>query len=108
MDKWAKIDSSEIVKLYGTTLNKPIAMVLESTKFGPFDLFLRTHEHIEIVCLVDAAYSLARALHYLQENKISHGRIRCCNLQVMKYESNNHIVVKLGDPGLLRNLTRKE
>lgn len=67
-DKWAKFDFSEIVKMHGIILFNPTALVLEPLKFGPLDVFLRTHEsrkQIVPLNLVETAYSLARALHYL-------------------------------------------
>lgn len=67
-DQWAKLDLQEIIKLYGVTLNQPISLVLESVEYGPLDEFLRTKKkmsQLKTVCLVEAAYSLAKALHYL-------------------------------------------
>lgn len=67
-DKWAKLDLSEIVRMHGVTLQNPISLVLESIKFGPLDEFLRSHryrKHIILLNLVETAYSLAKALHYL-------------------------------------------
>lgn len=106
--KWATLSSSEIIKLYGITIHQPIAMVMESTKFGPLDEFLRAHPNISKVCLIDAAYSLARALHYLQENGIIHGKIRCSTLHVVKFVPPNLLEVKLGDPGFQKKLTAHE
>lgn len=67
-DKWAKLDLSEIVKMHGITLQNPISLVLESIKYGPLDEFLRSHryrKHIILLNLIETAYSLAKALHYL-------------------------------------------
>lgn len=100
-DKWAKLDLSEIVKLHGLTLCQPIAMVLESIPYGPLDEFLKNPQNkIKTVCLVETAYSLAKALHYLQDNQIMHGKIRCSSLQVTHFEAPGNLIVKLGDPGL--------
>lgn len=106
--KWATLSSSEIIKLYGITIHQPISMVMESTKFGPLDEFLRAHPNISKVCLIDAAYSIARALHYLQENGIIHGKIRCSTVHVVKFISPNLLEVKLGDPGFQKKLTAHE
>lgn len=68
VDKWAKLDLSEIVKMHGLTLQNPISMVLECIKYGPLDEFLSTPKykrHIQSIHLVETAYSLAKALHYL-------------------------------------------
>jgi Janus kinase 2 len=107
-DKWCKLDSNEIVRMYGVTLQQPIGMVMESVNLGPLDVFLRerSRDQVGFVCLVDAAYTLVRALHYLQERKIIHGRIRCSALQVAKFGPPNYLVVKLGDPGFARPLTK--
>jgi len=67
-DKWAKLDLSEIVRMHGLTLHPSFSMVLESIKCGPLDEFLRKQENIKYIKtlhLVETAYSLAKALHYL-------------------------------------------
>lgn len=67
-DKWSKLDLSEIVRMHGMTLQQPISLVLESINIGPLDEFLRTHKYrknITLLNLVETAYSLAKALHYL-------------------------------------------
>lgn len=102
-DMWAKLDLSEIVRMHGITLNQPIALVMETIRVGPLDEFLRNPKHrkdVKLLDLVEIAYTLAKALHYLQENQIVHGRIRCSTLQVTQFEPNNQLVVKLGDPGV--------
>lgn len=67
-DLWAKLDLSEIVRMHGITLHQPISIVMESILFGPFDEFLRHQKHrkdVKVLDLVEAAYALAKALHYL-------------------------------------------
>jgi Janus kinase 2 len=67
-DLWAKLDISEIVKLYGITLRQPISYVMESISCGPLDELLRNQKHrkhITLLDLVETAFSLAKALHYL-------------------------------------------
>jgi Janus kinase 2 len=109
-DEWCNLNSNEIVRLHGITFKDPISMVMEATNFGPLDEFLRSHtiEQVDFVCLIDAAHSLVRALHYLQDLKIIHGRIRCSTLQVSNYEGTNTLVVKLGDRGFPRRLTNRD
>lgn len=107
-DKWAKLDLSEIVRMHGITLHHPISLVLESIKLGPLDEFLRSPKNrkdIKHIDLVDTAYALAKALHYLQENQIVHGRIRCSTLQVTQFSPDRQFIVKLGDPGLNTNFS---
>lgn len=106
---WSQLNAREIIKLYGVSLYNPTAMVLESTKYGPFDDFLRKRSsEIETVMLIDAAYSLAKALHYLQENNIIHSKIRCSSLHVHKFIPSSTLVVKLGDPGFEAEYTTEE
>lgn len=67
-DKWAKLDLSEIVKMHGITLHQPISLVFESMQLGPLDEFLRCPKYkkdIKLLDLVETAYTLAKALHYL-------------------------------------------
>lgn len=100
-DFWANIDSVDIIKLYGVTLFKPVSMVLECSRDGPLDEFLRRHPHVSLSSLIEVAHSLARALYYLQENGLIHGRIRCSTLMVTRYDVNTkRLIAKLGDPGL--------
>lgn len=84
---------------------------MESIKLGPLNKFLSdtSKPSIPNVCLIDAAYSLARALHYLQEQKIVHGRIRCGLLYVIRFDTrSNSLLVRLGDPGFQKSYTRAE
>ena len=68
VDLWAKLDSSEIVRMHGITLRQPISLVLESLSHGPLDEFLRSNKDrkcLNLLNLVETAFSLAKALHYL-------------------------------------------
>lgn len=108
-DKWSGLFAPELVKMYGFTLSAPQTFCIESIKMGPLDEFLRTQRQpMADVCMIDAAYTLARALHYLQENEIVHGRIRCSKLQVVKFTSPSHLVVRLGDPGFPQPFQQNE
>lgn len=62
---WSNLFAPELVKMYGFTLTSPLTFVLESIQMGPLDQFLRTEKDVPKVCLIEASYSLARALHYL-------------------------------------------
>lgn len=67
-DLWAKLDISEIVKLHGITLGQPISYVMESISYGPLDDLLRNTKYkkdIKLLDLVETAYGLAKALHFL-------------------------------------------
>lgn len=108
--KWSSLVSPELIKMYGFTLSSPHTLVIESTKLGPLDEFLQKQpKHtVSIVSLIDTAYSLARALHYLQENGITHGRIRCSSLQVIRFEPPNLLTARLGDIGLKKPYSNNE
>lgn len=96
--------------MYGFTLSTPYTLVIESTKLGSLDEFLQKPfgQSISIVGLIDVAYSLARALHYLLENNIVHGRIRCSSLFVIRYKAPDMLLVRLGDPGFQKAYTENE
>ncbi|XP_055375626.1 tyrosine-protein kinase hopscotch [Condylostylus longicornis] len=106
---WGKMYSHEFLKLYGITLSTPYAMIMEYAKSGPLNEFLQRNTNIPLICLLNIVHTLVRAIVYLQENKFFHGFIRCCNLQVIKYDAKtNEIVVKLADPGFPKKYTRKD
>lgn len=109
-EKWSGLFSPELIKMYGFTLSAPHTLVIESTKLGSLDEFLQkqTPHSVSVVALIDAAYSLARALHYLQENNIIHGRVRCASLQVIRFEAPNLLLVRLGDPGFQKTYSKNE
>lgn len=93
--------------MYGFTLTSPHTLIMESTRLGSFDEFLQQHHQISARNLIEASLTLARALHYLQENNIIHGRIRCASLYVARYDEDN-LLVRLGDPGLRKTYTNDE
>lgn len=107
---WSRLNSPELIKMYGFTITSPYIYVIESTKLGPLNEFLHKQQKslIHPICLIDAAYTLARALHYLQEQKIVHGRIRCQSLHVIRFETPNYLLVRLGDPGFQKSYTNAE
>ncbi|XP_037047669.1 tyrosine-protein kinase hopscotch isoform X3 [Bradysia coprophila] len=105
--KWSKLQSTELIKMYGFTLSSPYTMVIESTRLGPLDEFLADNRSISIVCLIDAAFSLARALYFLQENNTIHGKIRCSSLHVVQFNGTS-LVVRLGDPGFHHSYTKAD
>lgn len=108
-EKWSPLISPELIKIYGFTLSSPYTLVIESTRWGPLDKFLQSsHRPFNTQALIDAAYSLARALHYLQENNIVHGKIRCGTLQVIGFEEQKELTIRLGDPGLQESYTEEE
>lgn len=109
-ENWSRLNSPELIKLFGFTITSPHIYVIESIRQGPLNEFLRTHEKTEVkpVCLIDAAYTLARALHYLQEQNIVHGRIRCHSLFVVRYEHPEYLLVRLGEPGFQKTYSSFE
>ncbi|GBP07978.1 Macrophage colony-stimulating factor 1 receptor [Eumeta japonica] len=98
--KWACVQSSSIVRLYGITLSSPSAMVLEYLPYGPFDAYLRDNEEkVKPLHLKKVSTGLARALWDLSEAGIVHGYIRCCRL-LLSSRDNDRITVKLSGPSL--------
>ncbi|CAH2089621.1 unnamed protein product [Euphydryas editha] len=98
--KWACVQSSSIVRLYGVTLSSPTAMVLEYLPYGPFDVYLRENEErVKPIHLKKVAAGLARALWDLSEAGIVHGGIRCRRLLLASHQA-DRIIVKLSGPSL--------
>lgn len=105
-DFWANIDSQDILRLYGVTLqSNNRCLVLESYQTD-LKRFLREKksrgQRVPTLNLIDAAQCLAKAVNYMQDFEIVHGLIRCSNVFIKSYEENSSLVVKLGDPGLPR------
>lgn len=98
--KWCRLKSADILRIYGVTLYNPIAMVMESTKLGPLsELLRRERQRVSVLNLIDVAHSLAKALNYLQGLNFVHSKVRCSTLQVVEYDNQN-LVTRLGDPGI--------
>uniref|UniRef100_A0A2H1V4N2 SFRICE_010906 n=1 Tax=Spodoptera frugiperda TaxID=7108 RepID=A0A2H1V4N2_SPOFR len=98
--KWACVQSSSMVRLYGVTLSSPTALVLEYLPYGPFDDYLRENEErIKPLHLKKVAAGLARALWDLSEAGIVHGHIRCRRL-LLAAHTGDRINVKLSGPTL--------
>lgn len=107
-EKWSSLSSPELIKFFGFTLTVPHTLVVEFTH-GSLDLLLQKFpKPFDTIQLIDTAYSLAKALQYLQENKIIHGRIRCSTLQVIRYHHPEMLSIRLGDPGLNQEYSDKE
>lgn len=98
--KWACVQSSSMVRLYGVTLSSPTALVLEYLPYGPFDDYLREHEdRVKPIHLKKVAAGLARALWDLSEAGVVHGYIRCRRLLLAAHEG-DRMLVKLSGPTL--------
>lgn len=99
--KWSKLRCSDILRIYGITLCNPIAMVMETTRLGPLNEWLRQRgpDKVSLLNLIAAAHSLARALNYLQERHFVHNRIRCSTVQVFK-ATETELITRLADPGI--------
>lgn len=108
-EKWSNLFSPELIKMYGFTLTSPYTLVMESTRIGSLDEFLQKHHRpqVSVKNLIEASLTLARALHYLQENNMIHGRIRCASLYVVRHDEDN-LIVRLGDPGFRKSYTNDE
>ncbi|XP_075981572.1 tyrosine-protein kinase hopscotch [Anticarsia gemmatalis] len=98
--KWACVQSSSMVRLYGVTLSSPTALVLEYLPYGPFDDYLREHEdRVKPIHLKKVAAGLARALWDLSEAGVVHGYIRCRRLLLAAHDG-DRMLVKLSGPTL--------
>ncbi|KAH9642501.1 hypothetical protein HF086_008911 [Spodoptera exigua] len=98
--KWACVQSSSMVRLYGVTLSSPTALVLEYLPYGPFDDYLRENEErIKPLHLKKVAAQVARALWDLSEAGVVHGHIRCRRLLLAAHTA-DRINVKLSGPTL--------
>lgn len=64
---WSTLFAPELIKMYGFNSTDPPFYAIESIQMGPLDMFLlnKSPGAVSTVCLIDASYSLARALHYL-------------------------------------------
>lgn len=109
-DKWSQLNSPALIKMYGFSTTSPYSYVIESIKLGSLNEFLRSaqKELVANVCLIDAAYTLARALLYLQEQNLVHGRIRCKSLYVVRFDAPNSLMVRLGDSGFQKSYINSE
>ncbi|XP_072942901.1 tyrosine-protein kinase hopscotch [Epargyreus clarus] len=98
--KWACVQSSSIVRLYGVTLSSPTAMVLEYLPYGPFDEYLRENpERVKPLQLKKVCAGLARALWDLSEAGVVHGALRCRRL-LLAAPLAERAAVKLAGPSL--------
>ncbi|XP_059614533.1 tyrosine-protein kinase hopscotch [Phlebotomus argentipes] len=105
--KWSRLNSPNLMKMYGFTLYQPIAMVMESSGLGPLNEYFRQVAVLPLSCLISIAYSLLRAIIYLQNESIVHNRIRCSSLYVVS-QNDTDVYVRLGDPGFQTTLTYKD
>lgn len=66
MNKWSRIYSPFIIKLFGLTLNIPYTMVMEYSKYGPLNEFLRHNKtKVSMGQLIDVVHGLVRGIVYL-------------------------------------------
>lgn len=101
VDKWGKLKSDSLIRLYGIIVAPSIGMLCEFGKLGPLDEYLRNNsEIIETADMVEAAACLSTALWHLEENRVVHGKIRCAGVFVHIHIKKVSFIVKLGDPGL--------
>uniref|UniRef100_A0A1B0DHM0 Protein kinase domain-containing protein n=1 Tax=Phlebotomus papatasi TaxID=29031 RepID=A0A1B0DHM0_PHLPP len=104
--KWSRLNSPDLMRMYGFTLFHPIAMVMESSGLGPLDEYLRRIS-LSMSSLMNIVFSLLKAIVYLQDHSIVHNRIRCSTLFVVS-DHDGDVYVRLGDPGFATELTRNE
>lgn len=95
--KWCKLQSRDLLRIYGVTLYNPTAMVMERTKCSLAELLKDHRPHTRL--LIDVTQSLARALNYMHSQNFVHAKIRCTTLHVVAWDD-DRLVVRLGDPGI--------
>ncbi|OQR69047.1 tyrosine-protein kinase JAK2-like [Tropilaelaps mercedesae] len=96
--KWK---SREIVPVLGITIVSPVGLVSEYMPLGSLDMFLmHKGDELSIGDLGDASLCLAKAVWYLEESGLVHGKIRCRSAFVAECAQSS-FKVKLGEPGLL-------
>ncbi|KAG8222937.1 hypothetical protein J437_LFUL000232 [Ladona fulva] len=99
-NRWAFLQSTCIVKLYGVTLTSPVMMVMEYLKLGPLNVYLTENKQkMKPVDLVEAGTYLATGLWHLEEQGVVHGNIRCRKIMVC-FHDDSTFKVQLSDPGL--------
>lgn len=103
--KWCKLESRDILRIYGITLYNPTAMVMERTKCSLAEL-LKDHRP-PVHHLIDATQSLSRALNYMRSQGFTHSKIRCSTLHVVAVDSDK-LIVRLGDPGINNSFTEAD
>ncbi|KAG8180450.1 hypothetical protein JTE90_022795 [Oedothorax gibbosus] len=90
-----------IVSTIGMILTNPTSLVMEWLPIGTLDKYLQSQQaSLKEVDLVEAAYHIARALWYLEEQHVCHGNIRCHNILIASHTESS-FKVKLADPGLI-------
>ena len=96
-NEWFNIKSDVIVKFFGLTCS-PLSLILEHVPYGPLDEYLKEHRTKLNTCsLVEISTYAAKALYYLDEMGLVHGRIRCHQFLVYSH-SDTSFKVKLSDP----------
>ncbi|KAF8794893.1 Tyrosine-protein kinase JAK2 like protein [Argiope bruennichi] len=99
-DKMLYWQHDAIVSTVGMILTNPTALVMEWLPLGTLDRYLENRTDVQEVDLIEAAYHLARALWYLDEQRMVHGNIRCHNILVSSH-GESCFKVKLADPGII-------
>lgn len=91
------IKSDVIVKLFGIT-SAPFSLLFEYLPIGPLDDFLKENRtKLNLFHLAEISTYAAKALYYLDEINLVHGRIRCRQFLVHSH-TDSSIKVKLSDP----------
>ncbi|XP_043204209.1 tyrosine-protein kinase hopscotch-like [Amphibalanus amphitrite] len=89
-----------VVQFRGVCLTQAVSLVMDWYPLGPLDSYLAENKHTLMeVDLVEAGTYLAKALWYLDEQGVTHGKLRCRNVLVSS-RAENKFHVRLADPGL--------
>ncbi|KAG1679050.1 Tyrosine-protein kinase JAK2 [Nymphon striatum] len=96
-----------ITSVIGINLTHPVTVFCEYFSIGPLDAFLKSHKPVlKENNLIDSVVQISKALCYLEEQSLPHGKIRCRNIFVNRF-NNKELKVKLGLPGM-SEYTREE
>ncbi|XP_015930975.1 tyrosine-protein kinase JAK2 [Parasteatoda tepidariorum] len=101
VDKVLFWQHENIISTVGIILTNPTALVMEWLPLGPLDRYLLGQgKKMPEVDLIEAAYYVAKALWYLEEQQTVHGNIRCHNILVANH-TDSSFKVKITDPGII-------
>eukprot|EP00095_Tigriopus_kingsejongensis_P006153 snap_masked-scaffold40_size501252-processed-gene-0.1 protein:Tk06153 transcript:snap_masked-scaffold40_size501252-processed-gene-0.1-mRNA-1 annotation:"tyrosine-protein kinase hopscotch" len=96
-------DNRFLIEYFGTTLatkSNPMALVGEFYGQGHLAGYLQRNQGIiRNLELLEACRSMAKALWYLEERGMVHGKVSCQNIFVAQH-TDQELHVKLGDPGI--------